>query len=104
MRASLGAKLGECHAANITQLTSHSEHDRELRRQNLPANVTQLGRLQSTQRAIPPRRDGLLFQIKAVVVHHLHPRGDKVADEFFAAIVLGVHFGDGAQLRVGAKH
>lgn len=39
-----------------------------------------------------------LGQVEAVEVHHFVPGGYEIADEFFLVVVLGVDFGQGAQL------
>jgi two-component system sensor histidine kinase PhoQ len=45
-----------------------------------------------------------VLQVEAVQVHHLGPRGHKVAHKLGHCIGLGVHLGNGAQLRVGTEH
>ncbi len=39
-----------------------------------------------------------LGQVKTVEVHYFVPGGHEIADEFFPVVVLGVDFGQGAQL------
>ena len=41
-----------------------------------------------------------LCQIKAIQVHHFCPGGNKIADELFLRVSTGIHFRNGAQLRI----
>lgn len=42
-------------------------------------------------------------QVKAVQIHHLGPRRDKVLYKLLLAVLAGVHLGDGSELGLGAK-
>lgn len=44
------------------------------------------------------------LQIEAVEVHHLGPGGNEVMHQLLLPVGAGVHFRQGAQYRVGAKH
>ena len=39
-----------------------------------------------------------LGNVKAIIIHHLHPSINEIFSEFVSRVVAGVNFGEGAQL------
>jgi hypothetical protein len=50
-----------------------------------------------------PPEGGRSSQIETIQVHHFHPGGDEIHDEFFLGVRAGVNLGQGAQYRIGAE-